>query len=108
MLNRVFHYRWEWDLRAAPESLWPLVSDTNRFNHDTGEPAVQEGAAPPNPYRKLSLRRMGVLVAWDEEPFEWVRPQRFGVTRRYSAGPVAEMRTLGTLSPRPGGGTHLT
>ena len=107
MLARQFHYRWEWDLRADPAALWPLVTDTNRFNHDTGVPAVAEGRAQPNAHRRLSLRRFGVLVAWEEEPFEWVRPHRFGVNRRYSAGPVAEMRTEGALTPRPGGGTHL-
>jgi hypothetical protein len=30
------HYRWEWQLASTPEELWPLVSDTDRFNHATG------------------------------------------------------------------------
>ena len=25
--DRVFHYRWEWDLVSSPESLWPLVAE---------------------------------------------------------------------------------
>ena len=35
-MAREFHYLWQWELESAPEALWPLVSDTNRFNHDAG------------------------------------------------------------------------
>lgn len=106
-----FHYRWEWQLQASPEALWPYVSDTDRFNRATGVPPVQsvDKAAAPlvNARRHLRLTRMGVPIEWEEEPFEWVRPQRFGVNRHYTSGPVAEMRVLGELSPREGGGTRL-
>jgi class 3 adenylate cyclase len=111
MLNREFHYKWEWQLQASPEALWPFISDTNRFNRDTGVPAVEmrptDGAAPTNARRRLRLYRFGVPVEWEEEPFEWVRPYRFGVVRRYLAGPVAEMRTLADVTPQPGGGSRL-
>jgi class 3 adenylate cyclase len=79
-------YRWEWRLGATPEELWPLVSNTNRFNRDAGIPAV-ERLGPG----RLRFRRYGVAVEWEEEPFEWVRPERFGVVRRYRRGPLAEM-----------------
>ncbi len=41
MSYREFHYRWEYDLKASPENLWPYVSDTNRFNRDTNVPALE-------------------------------------------------------------------
>lgn len=107
-----WHYRWEWQLRATPEALWPYVSDTNRFNHDTGLPmvsTVSDTVKPSDPgERRLTLSRFGVPLVWDEEPFEWVRPSRFGVMRRYSSGPLAEMRILAQLEPSPSGGTRLT
>ena len=106
MPKREFHYRWEWQLQSSPEALWPLVSDTNRFNRETGLPSVKVGAARANAYRELSMRRLGMLVAWEEEPFEWIRPERFGVVRRYHAGPVARMRTLTELFAEPGGGSR--
>jgi class 3 adenylate cyclase len=43
------------------------------------------------------------MVEWDEEPFEWVRPERFGVVRRYHRGPLAEMRVQVELVPDDGG-----
>ena len=81
-------YRWEWRLRSSPEQLWPYVSDTNRFNRDTGLPTLRDsGGALPNARRRLSYSRFGVPFDWDEEPFEWERPHRFGVLRRYRLDP---------------------
>jgi len=109
--EREFHYRWEYDLRASPQALWPLVSDTNRFNRDAGLPDVSaQGSVEADGgvgRRRLRLKKLGLGVEWEEEPFEWVRPFRFGVARRYRSGPVAEMRVAAELSEREGGGTRL-
>jgi len=102
-----FHYRWEWRLRANPEQLWEWVSDTNRFNADTGLPALEENIPLENRRRRLRFSLLGVKVEWEETPFEWVRPFRFGVVRRYLSGPVALMRVLAELVPLPEGGTRL-
>ena len=104
-----FHYKWEWRLRSPPERLWPFVADTNRFNRDTGLPGVRraDDAVGENARQNLRFSKLGVNVEWEEEPFEWVRPYRFGVHRRYSAGPVASTRVLVELEPLPGGGTRL-
>lgn len=105
-----FHYRWEWQLQSTPEALWPFVSDTNRFNRDTGVPSLEQPADDerlPNARRHLKLYRLGMPVEWYEEPFEWVRPYRFGVKRRYVRGPVGEMRVAAQMTPMPSGGTRL-
>ena len=111
MPHREFTYRWEWQLRSSPETLWPLVSDTNRFNRDTGVPAVDAAPAPgplDNAHKMLQLRRFGVPIEWEEEPFEWTYPYSFGITRRYSKGPLDEMRTNANFTPLPEGGTRIT
>ena len=110
MNEQGFHYRWEWRLKASPEGLWPLVADTNRFNHDTSLPGVQhvtQQTRQVNARRRLRFHRLGVRVEWEEEPFEWIRPYRFGVVRHYTRGPVAEMSVQADLTPLPDGGTHL-
>src|SRR5205085_12067193 len=93
---REFHYRWEYDLESSPQQLWPLVSDTNRFNRDTGVPEVETvssvGRGLRNARRRLRLSAFGIPVEWEEQPFEWVRPRLFGVVRRYSSGPMQELR----------------
>jgi adenylate cyclase len=94
-----------------PEALWPLVSDTDRFNRATGVPPVEDRAradwTPHNARRRLRLVRFGVPLEWEEEPFEWIRPRSFGVVRRYIRGPMAEMRVLAELNSWPDGGTQL-
>jgi class 3 adenylate cyclase len=102
-----FQYRWRWDLEAEPAALWPVVADTNRFNLDAGVPALQEEGVGHNARRRLRFSRLGIAVAWEEEPFEWVEPHRFSVRRRYQRGPLAEMDVTVELSPRPDGGTAL-
>jgi hypothetical protein len=100
-----FHYRWEFELDSSPEQLWPLVADTNRFNRDTGVPAVETvplgTKALKNARRRLRLSAFGIPVEWEEQPFEWTRPTRFGVTRRYTRGPITELRVLVELTPLP-------
>jgi len=100
-------FHWRHELDASPDALWPLVADTDRFNRDTGVPPVEVLGTEANARRRLRLRRLGVPIEWEEEPFEWVRPHRFGVVRRYPRGPLAEMRVQARLEERAGGGTSL-
>ena len=111
MSYREFHYRWQYDLKSTPEKLWPFVADTNRFNYDTSVPAVEVEPTRRrlrNARRRVRLSVFGMPVEWEEQPFEWVRPSRFGVKRTYSKGPVAEMAALAELTPRADGGTRFT
>ncbi len=109
-MQKTYYFDWHLDLDSSPQALWPFVADTNRFNRDTGLPAVthiQDAPdVPPGMYR-LAFRIFGQRVVWDEAPFDWVYPYQFGVLRTYRAGPVQEMRVQATLAPREKGGTHL-
>ncbi len=108
MSDREFHYRWEYDLRASPQALWPLDADTNRFNRDAGVPFIEQLGPPDIKGRRLlRLSKLGLGVVWEEEPFEWIQPYRFGVIRRFRSGPVAEARITAELTERDGGGTRL-
>ena len=111
MAFREFHYRWEFDLKSSPERLWPFIADTNRFNRDTGVPRIDIDADRKtlrNARRKVRLSIYGMDVEWEEQPFEWVQPTRFGVERVYSKGPMARMRALAKLTPVDNGGTRVT
>ena len=110
MSNREFHYRWKFDLKSSPERLWPFVADTNRFNRDTGVPRIDvenEQKRRPNARRKLRLSIYGMPIEWEEQPFEWVKPVRFGIERVYSKGPMARLRARAELDEKPNGGTGL-
>ena len=110
MSFREIHKRWEFDLKSSPERLWPFIADTNRFNRDTGVPEIELDAARKplrNARRKIKLSIYGMPIEWEEQPFEWVKPQRFGIERIYSKGPMARLRVLAELKPNATGGTHL-
>ena len=111
MSLREYHKRWEFDLKSSPDRLWPFIADTNRFNRDTGVPPIEIDSAQkplPNARRKVRLSIYGLPVEWEEQPFEWVKPFRFGVERVYSKGPLLRLRMLAVLTPNVEGGTHLT
>jgi adenylate cyclase len=111
MPYKEFHYRWTYDLKSTPEKLWPFVADTNRFNRDTNVPTIEVERPRRrlrNARRRARLTVFGMPVEWEEQPFEWVRPFRFGVVRTYSKGPVAELKALVLLSAKSNGGTSLT
>jgi class 3 adenylate cyclase len=108
------HYRWTWDLKSPPAALWPLVSNTERFNRDCGFPPFQvrppaRGGPPAEPgVRRLRARYLGIVGEWEEREFEWVQPVRFAVERRFSRGPLGRMVFSCELAEGPGGGTRLT
>jgi hypothetical protein len=67
MAEGVLHYRWEWTVRSSPGALWPYIADTNRFNRDTGLPAIERvtDAGPlASARRRLRLHRLGLPVEW--------------------------------------------
>lgn len=110
MSFRELHKRWEFDLKSSPERLWPFIADTNRFNRDTGVPQVEIDSSQKhlrNARRKLKLSIYGLPVEWEEQPFEWIKPARFGIERVYSKGPMARLRVLAELTANARGGTHL-
>lgn len=102
-------YRWDWLLRASPERLWPLVSDTNRINQlasmapvrftDTPDP---EGGVD----RTGQAKMLGLGVTWDEHPFEWMYPHGFSVMREFHNGVLKAYRSSVVLAPE-GEGTRL-
>ncbi|MDB5096613.1 MAG: pknB 21 [Cyanobacteria bacterium RYN_339] len=102
-------FHWDWLLEATPEQLWPLVSDTNRINL-LASMAPASFTETPNPEggsdRTGNARQLGLGVAWDEHPFEWVYPHGFSVLREFHNGVLRQYRSSVTLTPE-GSGTRL-
>ena len=105
-MAKEFHYTWTWDLASSPEALWPLASDTNRFNRDTGLPPM-ELLGISNGAKLVRFKIPLIDIRWEEDPFEWTYPYRFGILRRYKTGPLAEMRVDCQLQPLQPSGTRI-
>ncbi|MBI5959826.1 MAG: adenylate/guanylate cyclase domain-containing protein [Chloroflexi bacterium] len=101
------HYHWHWQLQSDPITLWPLISDTNRFDRDSGTPRIAEQTALDNARQKVRMSMFGMNMAYVQEPFEWTYPQRFGVLRHFEGGLFEYLRILAELTPQPKGGTRL-
>ncbi len=101
-----FHYTWTWDLASSPEAIWPLASDTNRFNRDTGLPPM-ELLGVSNGAKLVRFKIPLINIQWEEDPFEWTYPYRFGILRRYKTGPLAEMRVDCQLQRLQPSGTRI-
>ena len=107
------HYRWTWQLKSSPDALWPLVSDTDRTNRDCGFPPFEvrvprKGEPPAEPgVRRLRSVYLGMAGEWEEREFEWIRPARFIVDRRFSKGPLSRMIQSCELAALDGGGTRV-
>ncbi len=114
MSEKELTYRWQWHLKSEPQALWPFFADTNRLNKDTGLFPVEEidkrdDAFIGNAHRRLRYRLPipFLYLDYDEDPFEWVFPYRYGVLRKFKNGPIATFRALAEFKPKPEGGTHL-
>lgn len=114
MSKKEYYYCWEWDLQSSPAEIWPLAANTNRFDYDTGLPAYEEDKTAEsdldNGRHRLQFRIYGVALEWDEEPYEWVAPYRYGVIRNYKPSliqPIAQLRVLAHFLPKPDGGTRI-
>jgi class 3 adenylate cyclase len=107
--ERAIDVLWEWTLPASPAQLWPLVSDTDRFNYDAGLPReihAGDDRSAVIPTARVRMRSAGMEVTVQQQPFEWEAPHWFDVRRTYSAGPVAAMDVHCELEPE-GGATRL-
>jgi class 3 adenylate cyclase len=106
-MAKEFYFSWQWDIQSSPEAIWPLASDTNRFNRDTGQPEIElidNVMGTKHARMKLPI----IKVEWEEEPFEWTYPYSFGIVRKYSKGPIDEMRVQANFDVREEGGTRVT
>jgi len=105
-MTQEFYFDWYWELESSPQAIWPLASDTNRFNRDTGQPEM-EMLDNVKGVKHVRMKLPVIQVEWEEEPFEWTFPYSFGILRTYSKGPIAEMRVQADFDPRPEGGTRV-
>lgn len=94
------HLSWHWQLKSAPEQIWPLLTDTNRLFKDLNQPSIQQAhisqSVEPG-FTQLSYNGINRYEVWEEEPYEWEYPFRFGLTRHYQSGPYKNLKMQADL-----------
>jgi serine/threonine protein kinase/class 3 adenylate cyclase len=103
-------YRFEWELAASPEQLWPYVSNTEKMNRAAKLAPVKfevTGLEPGSAEVYGSNRAAGLSLRWREHPYEWVEGARHVVLRVFDKGVLRWYVASLELERLPNGGTKL-
>ena len=100
--------RKELRLAVPARDLWPLVSNTGRFNKSLGLPEMTtHGWSAADPLSKeVSARLYGLTLRWREQPFEWAERRFFRGVRVFESGPFERFEGCMTLEAE-GDGTRV-
>ncbi len=101
---------WSATLNHPPRLLWPILSDTERFNEMSGLPryVLSETPQQDGSVRRVASGRAARFdVQWEELPVEWVEEQYFTQTRLFLNGPLARMTATLKLAAQ-GDGSKLS
>ena len=93
---------WNWTFDAPPEALWPVLSDTRRFNEAAGFPryVLEEIPRADGSVAHLGHAKIGPLrLTWEEPAFDFVENRWFSQTRRFRGAPIREMTARLDLEP---------
>ena len=97
---------WNWQLLSEPEQIWPYLTDTNRLFKDLQRPSIQKAQISQSvepEFIQLSYNGLNRYEVWEEEPYEWEYPFRFGVVRHYQSGPYKDLKLQVDLQPNAQG-----
>lgn len=99
-------FNWSIQLEAKPEKLWPLVSDTNTIFRLMGFASVKKtqlSRSAPKGFLGVTNSRLSSYLHWEQEPYIWEKPFRFGTSRHYKIGLFQNFRYLVDLIPNDKG-----
>jgi len=97
---------WTWHFDLAPERLWPVLADTNRFNEAMGLPAyeLEETPQPDGTIRRRGKgKAAGFTLEWEEKPYEWIHGRHFRQARVFTKGPFRRFGPVFDIEPEEGG-----
>jgi class 3 adenylate cyclase len=101
---------WTWHFDLAPDRLWLVLADTNRFNEAMGLPpyALEETPQPNGTVlRRGRGKAAGFTLEWEEKPYEWIHGRHFRQFRIFSKGPFKSFGPVFDLEP-DGDGSKVT
>ena len=81
-------------LQVPLDRLWDFLSDTERLNRAIDLPAISFSPVRDpgrKGYYKAETSFLGMKLAYDELPFEWVKGRYYQVERRFASGPLEKV-----------------
>ena len=90
-------YLWKFSLQVSPAELWPFLIDTSTFNKLLGLPVMTYAEKNGRLFGKSV--NAGVLLEWEEVPWEWEYLRGLNNARIYSRGFATYVRVRYLLEP---------
>jgi len=109
-MPRVVNMEWWHELAFPKNVVWPILSQTDRFNRAAGLPPISYQLFPElsgGGRARATARFLGLALRWREHPFEWMEGQYYHVRRVFEGGPFAEGRMGMEFQDGPDGGTRI-
>ncbi|MEM7223296.1 MAG: adenylate/guanylate cyclase domain-containing protein [Pseudomonadota bacterium] len=95
-------HAWTWHFDSPAERIWPLLSDTARFNEAAELPKqeIEEQPQADGSVLYLARAKMGPFaLRWREIPVNWVANRWFEHRREFLQGPLADLTARFELTP---------
>ncbi|PAU93367.1 hypothetical protein CK503_11555 [Aliifodinibius salipaludis] len=95
MVDKTVQLSWTRQVNALPQEIWPFVTDTNRLFKDLKQPSIQKAHITQSVDQglvQLSYNGINRYEVWEEAPYEWEYPFRFGVVRHYQSGAYKDLK----------------
>lgn len=93
---------WTWSFRHPPETIWPILADTARFNEAGGLPRheITEVPGPDGAVTFYGAAKMGPFhLRWRDLPVNWVSGQFMEHNRAFTSGPLSYVGAKLVLVP---------
>lgn len=103
-------HQWIWNFDRPPQDIWPLLSDTARFNEAAGLPKQDITETPQDDGSILftAVAKQGpITLAWREQPVNWVTEKWFEHCRYFTKGPLKSLCANLEIAP-DGTGSRVT
>jgi len=105
-MSKVRRRTWVWHFDRPPAEIWPLLSDTARFNEAAALPKheIEEIAQADGSVLYLGrLKRGPFTLQWRERPVNWVHDQWFEHCREFRNGPFRSLCATFEIAPEGAG-----
>ncbi|MCP4329207.1 MAG: hypothetical protein GY791_12305 [Alphaproteobacteria bacterium] len=101
-MARALKQTWTWHFDTPPETVWPILADTARFNEAAGLPnhEIEETPRADGSVEYVARARKGPFnLVWEEKPVNWVWERWFEHCRSFRQGPLDYLCATFTLYP---------
>ncbi len=95
--------------KSPRDPLWMALADTAQLNQAVGNNPLESEPINSNTSARhlVSTRLYGLRMLYEEQPFQWNRPEQLSITRVFRNGPASQYTYQHHLTELPEGGSQV-